>query len=211
TAIAEIMSGIFDIPGYNYASSRYKIDARNHPEQATTGSETLPQTLYDNWQLVKSIPTMTGDFMWTGYDYLGESGIGTIQYKDKKTKQNADPGLIISGGAGIIDICGKKRPEVGWSKIIWGLQKTPTIGVDPYTRTDYFQSLSMWRVTDAVESWSWEGCEGKKASVTVYSDADKIELLVNGKSAGKKKPKKILQNSGKFHMKPAKSKPLLTT
>ena len=50
---------------------------------------------------------MTGDFMWTGYDYLGESGIGTIQYKDKKTKQNADPGLIISGGAGIIDICGK--------------------------------------------------------------------------------------------------------
>ncbi len=101
------MSGIFDIPGYNYASSRYKIDAKNHPEQATTGSETLPQTLYDNWQLVKSIPTMTGDFMWTGYDYLGESGIGTIQYKDKKTKQNADPGLIISGGAGIIDICGK--------------------------------------------------------------------------------------------------------
>ena len=94
---------------------------------------------------------------------LGESGIGTIQYKDKKTKQNADPGLIISGGAGIIDICGKKRPEVGWSKIIWGLQKTPTIGVDPYTRTDYFQSLSMWRVTDAVESWSWEGCEGKKS------------------------------------------------
>ena len=190
TAIAEIMSDIFDIPGYNYASSRYKIDARNHPEQATTGSETLPQTLYDNWQLVKSIPTMTGDFMWTGYDYLGESGIGTIQYKDKKTKQPADPGLIISGGAGIIDICGKKRPEVGWSKIIWGLQKTPTIGVDPYTRADYFQSLSMWRITDAVESWSWEGCEGKKASVTVYSDAAKVELFVNGKSAGKKKTKK---------------------
>ena len=190
TAIAEIMSGIFDIPGYNYASSRYKIDAKNHPEQATTGSETLPQTLYDNWQLVKSIPTMTGDFMWTGYDYLGESGIGTIQYKDKKTKQNADPGLIISGGAGIIDICGKKRPEVGWSKIIWGLQKIPTIGVDPYTRTDYFQSLSMWRITDAVESWSWEGCEGKKASVTVYSDAAKVELFINGKSAGKKKTKK---------------------
>ena len=190
TAIAEIMSDIFDIPGYNYASSRYKIDAKNHPEQATTGSETLPQTLYDNWQLVKSISTMTGDFMWTGYDYLGESGIGTIQYKDKKTKQAADPGLIISGGSGIIDICGKKRPEVGWSKIIWGLQNTPTIGVDPYTRTDYFQSLSMWRITDAVESWSWEGCEGKKASVTVYSDAVKVELFVNGKSAGKKNTKK---------------------
>lgn len=48
----------------------------------------------------------------------------------------------------------------------------------------------MWRITDAVESWSWEGCEGKKASVTVYSDAAKVELFVNGKSAGKKKTKK---------------------
>ena len=41
TAIAEIMSGIFDIPGYNYASSRYKIDARNHPEPL---SLTLPSS-----------------------------------------------------------------------------------------------------------------------------------------------------------------------
>ena len=48
----------------------------------------------------------------------------------------------------------------------------------------------MWRITDEVESWSWEGCEGKKASVTVYSDAAKAELFVNGKSAGKKKTKK---------------------
>ena len=46
----------------------------------------------------------------------------------------------------------------------------------------------MWRITDAVESWSWEGCEGKKASVTVYSDAAKVELFVNGKSYGKAMP-----------------------
>ena len=52
---------------------------------------------------------------------------GTIQYKDKKTKQPADPGLIISGGAGIIDICGKKRPEVGWSKIICGRVSEPVV------------------------------------------------------------------------------------
>ena len=189
-AVAEVMTTIFDIPGYNYASSRYEKDAQNHPDQATTGSETLPQTLYDNWQLVKKLPTMTGDFMWTGYDYLGESGIGTVQYKDKKTKQSADPGLIISGGCGIIDICGKLRPEVGWGKIIWGLQNVPTLGVDPLTRTEYFQSLSMWRNTDAVESWSWEGCEGRRTTATVYSDAAQVELLLNGKSLGKKRPKK---------------------
>lgn len=66
--------------------------------------------------------------MWTGWDYLGESGIGTVRYVDKKTKENIDPGLIMTGGPGIIDICGKMRPEVGWGKIIWGLQDVPTIG-----------------------------------------------------------------------------------
>ncbi len=188
-AVAEKMRDIFDIPGYNYATSRYEKDAKERPEQATTGSETLPQSLYENWQLVKRLPTMTGDFMWTGWDYLGESGIGTVRYIDKKTKESVDPGLIMTGGPGIIDICGKMRPEVGWGKIIWGLQHTPTIGVDPVNRADAFQSLSMWRTTDAVESWSWEGCEGNRTMATVYSDAAEVELLVNGKSLGKKKPK----------------------
>ena len=45
------------------------------------------------------LPQLTGDFMWTSIDYLGESAIGTIQYKDKKTKQHAEEGLIITGGA----------------------------------------------------------------------------------------------------------------
>lgn len=189
-AVAEVMTTIFDIPGYNYASSRYEMDAKNHPDQATTGSETLPQTLYDNWQLVKKIPTMTGDFMWTGYDYLGESGIGTVQYKDRKTKQSVDPGLIISGGCGIIDICGKLRPEVGWGKIIWGLQNVPTLGVEPLTHTEDFKAISMWRNTDAIASWAWEGCEGRKTTAIVYSDAAKVKLFLNGKSLGSKCPKK---------------------
>ena len=48
----------------------------------------------------------------------------------------------------------------------------------------------MWRNTDAVESWSWEGCEGRRTTATVYSDAAQVELLLNGKSLGKKRPKK---------------------
>lgn len=53
----------------------------------------------------------------------------------------------------------------------------------------------MWRTTDAVESWSWEGCEGKRTMATVYSDAPVVELLVNGQSLGKKKTK---QDMAKF-------------
>lgn len=187
--VVKKVSGLLDIPGYNYATSRYKKEGKRYPDRAFVGSETLPQSLYKNWQLVKEISNLAGDFMWTGWDYLGESGIGTIQYKDKKTKQDVEEGLIVSGGAGIIDICGKMRPEVGWGRVIWNLQNTPTIGVNPLIHVEDFMTASMWRNTDAVDSWSWEGYEGKKTDVIVYSDAEQMELLLNGKSLGKKKVK----------------------
>ncbi len=185
--VVEKVSGMLDIPGYNYATSRYRKEAKKYPDRAFVGSETLPKSLYRNWKLVKEIPNLIGDFMWTGWDYLGESGIGTIQYKDKKTKMDMEEGLIISGGPGVIDICGKMRPETGWNKAIWGLTDKPVIGVLPVIHADDFQSASMWRNTDTVESWSWEGCEGKRTQVTVYSNADRIGLFLNGKSLGKKK------------------------
>lgn len=188
--VAAAVSPILDITGYNYATSRYRKEAKRSPSKAFAGSETLPKSLWKNWQLVKAIPNLIGDFMWTGWDYLGESGIGTITYKDKKTKKDVEDGLIISGGPGVIDICGKPRAEVGWNKAVWDLSDTPVIGVDPVSHADDFRALSMWRNTDAVESWSWKGFAGKKTKVTVYSNADTVELYVNGKSKGKKKVKK---------------------
>jgi len=188
--IMEILRDILDIPGLNYATSRYRKDGKKYPEKAFVGSETFTDGLYDNWQLVKEIPQLIGDFIWTGYDYLGESGIGTVRYLDRRTKKDIDPGLIICGGTGVIDICGKKRPEVGWGKTIYSLSEGPFIGVDPYTHTEHFKSRRMWRTKDTIESWSWEGCEGKKADVSVYSSACTVELFVNDRSLGKIKPQK---------------------
>ncbi len=176
-----------DIGGYNYAASRYEKDGTLHPDRVIVGSETLPKRLYHNWRLVQKYPHVIGDFMWTGWDYLGESGIGTVRYKSFKEPGQDAP--IISGGCGVIDICGKLRPEVQWNRLIWGLDHTPGIGVEPYTHAGETGSVSMWRDTDAVASWSWAGCEGKKSKVTVYSDGNAAELLVNGRSYGKKKTK----------------------
>lgn len=187
--IAKEVASVLDIAGYNYATSRYRKEAKRSPEKAFVGSETLPKSLYANWQLVEKIPNLIGDFMWTGWDYLGESAIGTIQYKDPKTKEDVEEGLIVSGGAGVIDICGKKRAEVGWDKAIWGLSDRPVIAVDPLTHVDDFAVASMWRDTDAVESWSWYGYAGRKTNVTVYSNAHAVELFVNGKSLGMKNVK----------------------
>ena len=184
--VVEKTSCLLDIPGYNYAGARYAKEAKMYPDRPFVGSETLPQFLAENWKKVKAIPTLTGDFMWTGWVYLGESGIGTIQYKDKKTKEAVEEGLIISGGPGVVDICGKMRPETGWNRFIWGLGGKPVIGVDPLTHADDFAAASMWRNTDAVESWSWEGCEGKKTNVTVYADAAFVKLYVNRIGVGRK-------------------------
>lgn len=176
-----------DIDGYNYAASRYEKDGTLHPDRVIVGSETLPKNLYHNWQLVKKFPYVIGDFMWTGWDYLGEAGIGTVRYKSFKNPGQDAP--IISAGCGVIDICGKIRPEVQWNRLIWGLDHTPGIGVEPYTHAGETGSESMWRDTDAVASWSWAGCEGKKTKVTVYSDGETAELIVNGHSYGRKKTK----------------------
>ena len=184
-AAAEKLGKIFDVNGYNYATSRYEKDAVTG--KPFVGSETMPHKLYVNWQYVKKIPTLLGDFMWTGWDYLGEAGIGTIRYMDRKTKKDIDPGLLITSGAGVIDICGKKRPESYWNQMIWGLRTDPIIGVNPYTHADHFMSKRMWRKADTIESWSWQGCEGKKADVYVYSPSYMVELKLNGKSLGKKK------------------------
>ncbi len=178
-----------DIPGYNYATSRYEKEYRNHPERCIVGSETLPKSLYQNWEFVKKFPNLIGDFMWTGWDYLGETGLGTIRYVDKKTGENAYSGLAILAGCGVIDICGTMRPETGWNKIIWGLQTKPVLAADPIMYSNHKKGASMWRNTDAVESWSWEGYEGSRTFVTVYAKEHRVDLYCNDRKIGSKKIK----------------------
>ena len=181
----EVAISYLDIGGYNYAASRYGIDGKLHPDRVIVGSETLPKNLYKNWQLVLKYPYVIGDFMWTGWDYLGEAGIGTVRYKSFRKAGEDAP--IISGGCGVIDICGKLRPETHWNRLIWNLTDTPGIGVEPLTHAGETGSISMWRDTDAVSSWSWKGYENKKTKVIVYAGGAMAELIVNGKSYGKKK------------------------
>ena len=68
-----------DVAGYNYTESRYGMDHELHPHRVIVGSET-PAVDRGNWQLVREHPTCIGDFTWTGWDYLGEAGIGRVRY-----------------------------------------------------------------------------------------------------------------------------------
>ena len=178
---------VLDIAGYNYGSGRYKIDPKRYPKRITVGSETLPPYLYRNWQAVKAYPNLIGDFMWTGWDYLGEAGIGMVGYGDNTGMLKPYPTLL--AGCGVIEITGEFRPEVYWNQIIWGLRCQPYISVEPLNHAGEKAGFGMWRQTDGRHNWAWRGCEGRSTKVIVYAEADSVELTLNGKSLGRRKVK----------------------
>ena len=178
---------LLDLAGYNYASGRYPLEGKAHPERVIFGSETFPQDLKKNWAMVKKYPYLVGDFMWTAWDYIGETGAGAWAYTpDGKGFSKPYPWLLADVGA--FDILGDPNGEAFHAAAIWGMLDKPVICVQPINH-DSRPAKSAWRGTNAIPSWSWQGCEGKKAVVEVYYPEGDAELRLNGKSLGKKKLK----------------------
>ncbi len=176
-----------DIAGYNYASGRYIMDGKKHPERIIFGSETFPQDIAKNWEMVKKYPYLVGDFMWAGWDYLGESGIGAWSYNGGLPFARPYPWVL--AGSGVIDINGVPDASCRYAATVWGKADTPVIGVKPVNHPGERPTKSVWRGTNAIESWSWKNCDGNKAEVEVYADAAYVELFLNGKRIGRKKIK----------------------
>ena len=177
-----------DIAGYNYGHNVYLKHLEMHPERIIVGSETRPPAIARNWALVERDPRIIGDFMWTAMEYLGESGAGVTDYQ-KQSGKFFKPYPVISSGCGAIDLIGFRDTFAYLAAIVWGLEDQPYIGVRPVNHSGEKAYFSMYRTTDAVNSWSWEGCEGRKAKIEVYSRGYAIELIQDGKSLGKKRLK----------------------
>ena len=176
-----------DIAGYNYGSGRYPLEEKTHPNRVVFGSETFPQDIWKNWQMVKKYPYLVGDFMWTSWDYLGEAGIGAWSYTGGMPFNRPYPWIL--AGAGVIDILGIPDGSCKYASTVWGLEQSPVIAVRPVNHPGVRPSKSVWRGTNAILSWSWAGCESNRAEVEVYSDQAQVELFINGESVGKKKVK----------------------
>ena len=177
-----------DIAGYNYASGRYPLEGKAHPNRVIVGSETFPQDIADNWEMVKKFPYLVGDFMWTGWDYLGEAAIGSWNY-ERASMRNVPYKWLLSG-AGAIDILGRAGAEAKYAACIWKETDKPYIGVRPLNHPGIRVTKSAWRGTDAFDSWSWSGCDGNQTIVEVYANAATAELQLNGRKIAKKKLKK---------------------
>ncbi len=170
-----------DIAGYNYANLRYPIEGTAHPNRVVVGSETFPYQLAENWALVEKLPYLIGDFMWTAWDYIGEIGLGSWYYSDDEGFANKTYPWKLNGG-GAIDLIGNPTGEALWAKAIWLKDNKPYIGVRPIHKEQLIKS--MWRGTNTIPSWSWQGCEGMPTVVEVYTSAQKVKLYINDKLIG---------------------------
>ena len=171
-----------DIAGYNYGIYRYKHDLKKYPQRLILGSETFCSDAYKFRELAKQEPRLVGDFVWAG---MGEVMVGSWEYADYAETFDGGPGWV-SAGSGRIDLTGKPLGEALYTRVALEADNGPYIAVCPVNHTGDRHSPSAWKMTNAMPSWSWTGCEERKANVEVYARAARVELVLNGHTVGSK-------------------------
>ena len=184
TEIIEEFASSMDVAGFNYLTARHALEHDLHPNRMVLGAETFPTDIARLWDIVTRNPHVLGDMTWTGYDYLGEAGIGVFYYDGRENLRSNWPTSVAY--IGDINIIGYRRPISYLREIVFGLRKKPYIAVQRVDRYGMQSSLSGWMHKDTIASWTWPGYENQPAVVDVYSDAEEVELFLNGVSKGRK-------------------------
>jgi beta-galactosidase len=174
-----------DVCGYNYADDKYVSDHQRKPNRIMVATESFPLEADDYWMNVLDHPWVIGDFVWTGFDYIGESSIGWLGYPQDKN-------LFYPWNlayCGDIDICGWKRPQSFYRDALWKKDQL-SIFVKPlrssFPVNPKKSEWSKWNWEDVVANWNWKGDEDSVFEIHVYSSCEQVELFLNNKSLGKK-------------------------
>ena len=167
-----------DLCGYNYMMPCYEEDTRKNPNRIIFGSETNPPTISRLWSYVSQDTANLGDFTWTGWDYLGEVGVGITSYDGVSRFAQPYPALLAY--CGDFDLTGHRRPLSYLREIVFGLRKAPYLSVELPQHYGKKIANTPWAVTETVHSWTWRGYEGKPIHVEIYAAGDEVALLQNG-------------------------------
>jgi hypothetical protein len=194
---AEVFSYV-DVAGYNYMEQRFDMDAGLFPQRMIVASETHPKAIGTGWLGVEEQPRVIGDFTWTGWDYLGEVGVGRTEYDMEGPPSFHGQYPWLTAWVGDIDICGHRRPQSYYREIVYGLRRDPYIAIERPEHYGQPRRFGPWTWPDVVSSWSWADHQGKPVAVEVYADADEVELLVNGQVVGRESVGKSLRFRAEF-------------
>ena len=199
-----------DVVGYNYMEDLYEHDHELFPDRVILGSENFPKEIGFRWPLVEKLPYVIGDFTWTAWDYLGEAGIGKAVYyapEDPRSKlmpwdimpQATSPFPWRTANDADVDINGNILPQGNYRSVVWGNRQTYLYSYHP----DNFGKVeltSMWGFPAVSANWNYDGYQGRPIELLVFSNAQEVELLVNGVSVGRKpvSQERPLPNSVRF-------------
>lgn len=176
--------GALDIAGYNYTESMYDSDHKTYPNRVIYGSENRHDL--DAWKAVRDKEFVFGQFLWTGIDYLGESG--------RWPSRGFYSGLLDFGG--FIKPRGYYRQSLWSDKPMAYLGTYPTPGKNSRSQMkDVFSQLEaeneghnyVERIP-SMDAWPiWNYQEGQSIRVVCYTNAAKAKLLLNNNEVGETK------------------------
>ena len=173
-----------DITGYNYTESLYDHDHQKYPKRVLLGSENRHDIAA--WKAVTSRDFVFGQFLWTGIDYLGESGSWPSR------------GFY----SGLLDFGGFIKPRGYFRQSLWSDKPMAYLGTYPTPgRGSKSQQKDVWSQLEAgndggnyeekvpsMDAWPiWNYDEGQSIRVVCYTNAAQAELKLNGKVVGEKK------------------------
>lgn len=183
-----------DIAGYNYYSANFEMLHEIHPERVLVGTETRGHLIYENWNFIKEHPYAIGDFIWTLQDHIGEANVCGRNYANDEDDNNTAsrfkgrnyPWLLNDGG--VVDLIGHTLPSIHKFRMCWGEEHGLFLASQPPIHDGFEANYGCYKWTDTIDNWSYDGFDGKPTYVDVYSDAAEVEVFINGRSLGRKKP-----------------------
>lgn len=181
-----------DIVGYNYMIFKAESDHERVPSRVMMQTESYPRDAWRNCQTVKNHDYIIGDFVWTGLDYIGESGIGRTYYEGDVPGESWERPLYPWHAAycGDVDLTGQRKPISYYRSMLWNGGQTAIAVREPDGYRGKVKT-SMWSTWPTQRSWTWPGWEGKPIEVEVYSRQPKVSLYLNGLLVGTQETKEM--------------------
>lgn len=187
-------ANLLGIVGYNYQEPNYAKDHITYPDRIIYGTETVmypyhdgdgfPLHSYHEWLTGQLEDYVAGEFLWTGFDYLGESGIGAGGYGLEPW--NTWPRWPWrSAVCGVVDLCGFDKPGYWYRKSLWVDEPMVYIAVPYKPVGNDIHKCSFWGWPAVLSHWN-HSVENDTLTVQVYTNCLQNELFLNGKSLGNK-------------------------
>lgn len=148
---------VLDVVGYNYKEMFYAEDHAKYPGRVIYGSENGKSP--EAWYAVRDNDYICGQFLWTGVDFLGECHGWPVRISQ----------------AGLLDLAGFEKPQYAQRKALWTQAPYVRIASGP-DGAEYPDQ----------EAFCWSGEPGELRTVSCYTNAEQVELFLNGVSLGVK-------------------------